>query len=116
MKETLNEQQQLELHHVFPPRFFSVRPDLLVIEFLRTSVINLTDCVIKEGSVKAHAVMVNTVSTHTEEVSALYMKYEPMTKLQCSGLLKQLHIPSQKKKKGEADEIGEEEQAKAEDS
>jgi hypothetical protein len=109
VKDSLNEQQQLELHRLFVPRFFAVKTDLSCTEYLRSDSVDLTGVQERAKTVRHQTgVECQIVSHHKDDLGTIHVKNEPINKQNRSAILKGLHVPKQKKKKGEEEATPEE--------
>jgi hypothetical protein len=92
-KEVNAEPVLLNLHKLFPPRFFGIRSNMSVVEFLRHDI--LPEMVEKRTTVShpsQEAVVVLT--RHLPDASPeIYIENEALTKPARSALLKSLHVP-----------------------
>jgi hypothetical protein len=121
IKDTMAEPQQLELHRKFLPRFFLVRDGTNGCEYLRGDVIDMEGVTVQNGFFTGpKGEKVSLVSFHYEnKVPLICVQNEPLAKAARSALLKNLHVPKQKKAKktGEPEddenEIAEAESARA---
>ena len=109
IKESLTEQQQLDLHKLFVPRFFAVRGDLSGCEFIRSDTIDMTDITVKEVVLPHPSGNDCQLKSyhHQTRMPVIFVANEPMTKPERATLLKGLHVPKPKKKKGVTEEIDE---------
>ena len=109
IKETLTEAQQLELHKLFCPRFFAVRGDLSGCEFIRSDTIDMTDITVKELVVPHPSGNDCTLKSyhHPTKMPVMFLQNEVMTKPERATILKSLHVPKPKKRKGATEEVDE---------
>jgi hypothetical protein len=106
IKDVMPEAQQLELHRLFPPRFFVVRDDLSCTEFMRSDTVPREGFATNSVRIEDAASPINFVTLHKVGIPpVVYIQHEPLSKAARSNLLKALHLPT--KKKGKSDEADE---------
>jgi hypothetical protein len=103
IKETLSEQQQLDLYRLFLPRFFIVRPNFTGTEFVRFDTIPLDDVKTQEYHLPIRGGNACNCITlhHPQRPPILGLRPEVLAKAQRAALLKSLQVPKQKKGKHE---------------
>ncbi|OHT14309.1 hypothetical protein TRFO_15334 [Tritrichomonas foetus] len=101
IKEQITEQQQYQLYRQFLPRFFAIRNDMTMSEFIRK------DCIDTEECEEFHEVLAHPTGTecnivtyhHPTKPAVVYFENTPMSKSERANTLKALHIPKAKKEK-----------------
>ena len=102
-KENLNENQIINLHKLFKPRFFVIRSDFSATEYLRKDTIDMTDLVEKENSLLHSSGSECEIFTHHSKnidiPPKIYIKHQSLNKSERTNLLKSIQIPKQTKNK-----------------
>ena len=102
LKETLQEQQQNSLNRKFLPRFFAVKTDLTVTEFMRRDTINT------ENEFRSYEDTISSPSGeecqiksfhHPEKPPSVYIVNEPLSKVDRANILKGVRIPKKPRAK-----------------
>ena len=94
MKEVQPEARIIELHKLFCPRFFAVRPDFSATEFIHESQVPSETRTLKEGSAAVLDQTINIKSFHKDEEEPIgYIKEDVPDKRERVTLLKTLQIP-----------------------
>ncbi|OHT02228.1 hypothetical protein TRFO_30745 [Tritrichomonas foetus] len=101
IKETLTEVQQMELHRMYPPKFFAIRKNLSATQFFRPDVIHLEDYRQYHRTVPhSSGDSVNIVTYHKEDqIPYLFIENNTLSKLDRANKLKSVQIARPPKKK-----------------
>lgn len=100
IKTTLTENQNVELHKIFVPRFFAIRSDLSATEFCRPDTIDKEGVTTIENQIPhPTGCPMNIISFHhPEKHPQIYVQNNALSKPERINLLKNLHIPKPAKK------------------
>ncbi|OHT14906.1 hypothetical protein TRFO_14701 [Tritrichomonas foetus] len=99
VKDTLAEPQHVLLNKVFLPRFFAVRSDLTVTEFLCPNSIDFTAYTTVKSTIShPNSDELNVISLHNSiDPPIIYTIHDPLSKTERATIMKGFHLPKVKK-------------------